>query len=357
MADKNKRKKSGANSGLNNDKNIDAELVQYPDLIFQSEVMQKLLQQLRRVAVMELPILLQGESGTGKDVLARIIHQTSSRKNGPFICVNCGAIPENLVEAELFGHERGAFTGAITARKGYIAESHQGTLFLDEIGELPLSTQVKLLRVIQDSKVTAVGSVRSQTVDFRIISATNRNLLHEVYEGRFRNDLFHRLVVAMLLIPPLRERPDDLEKLVSCFLEGVGQIINTKKLDSSKKREISDHALRLLHQHSWPGNIRELNNTLLRAMLLSDGTVIKAKDIQGALFPVIEDSSAEILGHTLNRDFRLTSILTKVADHYFNKAMRESGGNKAEATRLLGLNNPTTFNNWVKKYPWNKQNG
>ncbi|MBF0624586.1 MAG: sigma-54-dependent Fis family transcriptional regulator [Magnetococcales bacterium] len=329
-------------------------LADWPGLVVHSEVMKRLVMRARHAANLDLPVLIQGESGTGKDVLARIIHQASPRRGGPFVCVNCGAIPENLVEAELFGHEKGAFTGAVTARQGYIAEAHQGTLFLDEVGELSPETQVKLLRVIQDGRVTAVGSVRSREVDFRVISATNRDLLHEVSAGRFRNDLFHRLAVAVFTLPPLRERQADLDRLITLFLEDINREMKQTP-GFHKKRDISDNARKLLHQHSWPGNIRELRNTLLRAVLWSDGSVIKAKDVQDALFPVLEDASAGILGQNFGKDFRLTGVLSKVADHYFAKAMRESGGNKAQATRLLGLPNPTTFSNWIKKYPWKKE--
>ncbi|MBF0107602.1 MAG: sigma-54-dependent Fis family transcriptional regulator [Magnetococcales bacterium] len=323
-----------------------------PSLVFDSPSMKTLIKRARHVAGFDLPVLIQGESGTGKDVLARMVHQSSGRRNHPFICVNCGAIPDNLVEAELFGHEKGAFTGAVMARNGYIAEADKGTLFLDEIGELPLSTQVKLLRVIQEREVTAVGSVHPRKVDFRILAATNRDLLQEVARGRFRNDLFHRLAVAVFTIPPLRERPEDLEELIHEFIARINR--DMLQHPGYKKRKLTDNARTLLRHHSWPGNIRELYNTLLRAILWSENHVVKSRDIQDALFGIHITPPATILGREFGREFRLTDLLTQVADHYFDKALKESGGNKSLATRLLGLPNATTFSNWKRKYPWKK---
>ncbi|MBF0147783.1 MAG: sigma-54-dependent Fis family transcriptional regulator [Magnetococcales bacterium] len=322
------------------------------ELVYDSPVMKTLVRRARHVAALDFPVLIQGESGTGKDVLARMIHHASARQNHPFICVNCGAIPENLVEAELFGHEKGAFTGAVLARNGYIAEADKGTLFLDEIGELPLSTQVKLLRVIQEREVIAVGSVHPRKVDFRILAATNRDLLQEVSRGRFRNDLFHRLAVAVFTIPPLRERQEDLAALIQVFVSMINRdmLVHT----GYKKRKLTDNARTLLLHHGWPGNIRELYNTLLRAILWSENNVVKSKDIQEAMFGIHIVPPATILGREFGRDFKLTDLLTQVADHYFEKALRESGGNKSLATRLLGLPNATTFSNWKRKYPWKK---
>lgn len=323
------------------------------DFLYVSQAMKTLVRRAQHVAAFDLPVLLQGESGTGKDVLAHMIHQLSPRQNQPFVCVNCGAIPENLVEAELFGHEKGAFTGAVLARNGYIAEANHGTLFLDEIGELPLSAQVKFLRVIQEREVIAVGSVHPRKVNFRIVAATNRDLQAEVSGGRFRNDLFHRLAVAVFTIPPLRERQEDLNELISLFFDKINQEM-AKHATFNKTKKLTDNARTLLCQHSWPGNIRELYNTLLRAILWSDDSVVKVKDIQDALFGVHLIPPTTILGREFSRDFKLTDLLTQVADHYIDKALRESGGNKALATRLLGLPNATTFSNWSKKYPWVK---
>ncbi|MBF0107822.1 MAG: sigma-54-dependent Fis family transcriptional regulator [Magnetococcales bacterium] len=324
-------------------------------MVFRSESMKILLRRARHVATLDWPILLQGESGTGKDVLARLIHRASNRSQAPFVCVNCGAIPENLVEAELFGHEKGAFTGAVTTRKGYVAEADTGTLFLDEIGELSLSAQVKLLRVIQEREVVAVGSSRMQRVDFRIIAATNRNLLQDVAQGRFRNDLFHRVAVAVFKIPPLRSRLEDLESLIHSFVKAINRDLEQHPVLGNKKK-LSDKARMFLMQYDWPGNIRELRNTLLRAMLWSENHTVKLKDIEDAIFSSVQDHRGDILAKEFGGDFSLADMLSRVADHYFNKALRESGGNKALATRLLGLPNPTTFSNWSRKYPWEKNN-
>lgn len=322
-------------------------------LVFESSEMKTLLKRAKHVAILDWPVLIQGESGTGKDVLARLIHEASPRREQPFICVNCGAIPENLVEAELFGHEKGAFTGAVVTRKGYIAEADRGTLFLDEVGELPPSTQVKLLRVIQEHEVTAVGAVHPRKVDFRILAATNRDLLHEVYQSRFRNDLFHRLAVAVFNIPPLRKRLEDLDGLISLIMDDINHELS-KHPGFNKKKRLSDGAMELIRLHSWPGNIRELRNTLFRAMLWCEDSVLKARDIEESLFPILQNPQTGILMRDFGPDFKLTDLLSQVADYYFNKSLHESGGNKSLATRLLGLPNATTFSNWSKKYPWKK---
>ena len=221
----------------------------------------------RRVAPRSVPVLIQGESGTGKELLARAIHRASPRRDRSFLAVNCGAIPAELVESELFGHEKGAFTGADRARVGYFEAADGGSLFLDEVGELSMLAQVKFLRILQDGKVLAVGSRSHRDVDVRIIAATNRSLAGEVAEGRFREDLFYRLAVADLKLPALREREGDLGLLVERLLEQVnGEHANQPGFEPKK---ISPGARNLLMAHPWPGNVRELLNTLHRTALWS----------------------------------------------------------------------------------------
>ncbi|UCD66862.1 MAG: sigma-54-dependent Fis family transcriptional regulator, partial [Deltaproteobacteria bacterium] len=235
-----------------------------------NSAMAELLETALKVASSEATVLITGESGTGKEVLARLVHQHSPRKDGPMVAVNCTAIPDNLIESELFGHVKGAFTGAIANRKGRFQAASQGTLFLDEIGELKMDMQAKLLRAIQEREVESVGSDRSEKVDVRIIAATNKELREEVENGLFREDLYYRLSVIPLHIPPLRERDEDIPALSNHFL---------KKLGAPRGVKFSDKAMNLMKKYEWPGNIRELQNTVERCLILRKGNVIDPEDI------------------------------------------------------------------------------
>jgi DNA-binding NtrC family response regulator len=228
----------------------------------------------RKAAQSDIPVLLTGETGVGKEVLARAIHGESPRTGRPFVAVNCGAIPENLVESTLFGHEKGAFTGAIAKAQGRFREAEGGTIFLDEIGELPLDAQVKLLRALQQKEVMPVGGARALKTDVRVISATNRNLEAEVASGRFRGDLYFRLNVLQIHMPSLRDRRDDIPALAHHFMErcAVAESLPLKDIDPA--------ALEMLTTFDWPGNIRELENTIHRAMILSEGKVLELADFQ-----------------------------------------------------------------------------
>lgn len=216
--------------------------------------MQRLVAKARRLAVHDVPVLIQGESGTGKELLAKAIHAASSRKTKPFIAVNCGAIPTELLETEFFGHEKGAFTGAMVSRIGHFEAADSGTLFLDEIGELPLPAQVKLLRVLQEQKLQKLGSSKSISVNTRIIAATNRNLIEDLAAGKFREDLFHRLAIGVIQLPPLRERQGDLNPLIDVALNRLNR--ESRSLVGWKEKKLSAGARNLLVQHPWPGNIR-----------------------------------------------------------------------------------------------------
>jgi len=252
-------------------------------IIHRCEAMKTEIARARRLAAHDVPVLIQGESGTGKELFARAIHASSPRATGPFIEVNCGAIPSELVEAEFFGSTKGAFTGA-EARAGYLEAAHTGSLFLDEIGELPLAAQVKLLRCLQEGRVQRLGSTRPKTIDIRVIAATNRDLQDEVAEQGFREDLFHRLAVGVLRLPPLRQRPGDLGLLIDHLLESI----NTEcdRQPDWVPKQLSAEARNLLLQHPWLGNVRELSNTLSRAAIWTAAPVIDAGDIRSALFPV-----------------------------------------------------------------------
>lgn len=242
------------------------------DFISKSHSMQSFMKTVRRIAPSDASILLLGETGVGKERLARAIHAESSRSEGPFIAVNCGALPETLLESELFGHEQGAFTGATRSRRGWFELAHRGTIFLDEIGELPLHLQVKLLRVLQDREIQRIGTEKALRIDVRIMAASNRDLGNEVEAKTFRDDLYYRLSVITLTIPPLRDRVEDIPQLVYNYLKYFRPL-------KSKEYSLSDEALELLCKYSWPGNVRELMNVIERAMLICDNNTITLADL------------------------------------------------------------------------------
>lgn len=260
----------------------------FSDIITRSEAMAGVLRTAQKAAASTIPVLIEGESGVGKELFARAIHGSSERKARPFVAVNCGAIPDNLVESILFGHEKGAFTGATERHQGKFVEAHGGTLFLDEVGELPLATQVKLLRALQEGTVEAVGGRKPVKVDVRIISATNRKLLDLVKAGQFREDLFYRLHVLPLTIPALRQRREDIPHLLRHFLA---------RFCAEENRNItgiSGDAMAHLAQLDWPGNIRQLENTVYRAVVMSDGDQLGLADFpQGAAHPVPDGKSLQ----------------------------------------------------------------
>ncbi len=238
----------------------------FDDLVIRGAAMQRVIALGRRAAASNIPVLIEGESGVGKELIARAIQGESERAGKPFITVNCGAIPENLVESILFGHERGSFTGAVDRRIGKFQEADGGTLFLDEIGELPLDAQVKLLRALQDGEIDPVGAKKPVKVNFRLISATNRDLIQAVKDGKFREDLYYRLNVFPILVPPLRERLEDVPELSQYF------VARFSAEDGKRVSGLTETALRLLQAYGWPGNVRQLENALFRAVVLADST-------------------------------------------------------------------------------------
>jgi DNA-binding NtrC family response regulator len=323
---------------------------EFAAIIHRCKEMKRVIAQARRLSAHDVPVLIQGESGTGKELFARAIHTAGPRKDKPFVAVNCGSIPSELLESEFFGHKKGAFTGAVADRDGYFSIADMGTLFLDEIGELQLAAQVKLLRAIQENKINKVGSSKAESINVRIIAATNRNLIEDVASGRFREDLFHRIAVGVLRLPPLRDRDGDLNPVIDHILD----MINRKFQDMPgwKHKKLSAGARNLMHQHPWPGNIRELYNTLSRAAVLIAGQTIETDDIREALFPVtsFHKDSETILSRSLGHGFSLPAVLSDVARHYLKKAVAESKGNKTRIATLLGLSNYQTVSNWLKKY-------
>lgn len=282
-------------------------------------------------------VLIEGESGVGKDVVANLIHRTSQRSDYPFLEVNCAALPEALLESELFGHEKGAFTDAVNQKLGLLELAHSGTLFLDEIGEMPLSVQVKLLRVLEKMSFRRVGGMEEITVDVRIIAATNRNLLAQVRAGEFREDLYYRLKVIDLSVPPLRSRPMDIVPLAEYFLRLYAQ-----KFGKNFK-EISPEARTTLENYSWPGNIRELRNLFERCVLLEDGTVLKLEhmrdlnlgDVNHELPIRIQESLVNPLP---SQGVQLEGMVEELEKALMEKAYLTARGNQSKAARLLGLN-------------------
>ena len=302
----------------------------FEEIIGQCEPLKRVLDMAQRAAPTDLTILIQGESGTGKEVLAQAIHRLSLRKDGPLIPVNAAAIPEGLLESELFGHERGAFTGAIRARPGRFELAHGGTLFLDEIGDMPLSMQVKILRALQERQIERVGGVKSIAVDVRIVAATHQNLEKMVTEGRFRQDLFYRLQGVTLRLPPLRERVDDLPTLVGYLLERAAQRL------WRTAATVTPEAMRCLWTYQWPGNVRELQHTLEAAMVLSDGVIMPehlpvAVQSSGAPSPLAVDPIMKLAGGSLD------DMLEESERRMILDALGKAGGVQARAAKILGI--------------------
>ena len=305
-----------------------------PSLIGEHQLIQKIGQLVRRVAVTEATILIMGESGTGKELVARAIHGHSLRGERPFIPVNCGAIPSELLESEMFGHERGAFTGAIGQRAGMFQLANGGTIFLDEVGEMSAQLQVKLLRVLQDREVRPVGADRSFKVDVRVIAASNKDLASEVESGRFREDLFYRLQVIPIVMPPLRERRSDVPLLVSHFLEKH----NTKRI--GRPVRIAEEAMVHLWEHDWPGNVRELENLLERLVILSEDGLIEVPHLPPNIRSLISEKKIPrpALGET---GLDLNTAVEEFENRLIEEALRRTKGNKQAAARLLGLKRTT----------------
>ena len=321
---------------------------EFASIIHRCGAMKRVVAMAQRLAQRNLPVLIQGESGTGKELFARAIHASSKRKDAPFVAVNCGAIPLELIDSELFGHEKGAFTGAHSGRAGHFEAANGGTLFLDEIGELPLSSQVRLLRVLQEHEVTRLGASKSRKVDVRIVAATNRILPEEVRAGRFREDVFHRIAVGILALPPLRDRDGDISLLIDALLVQVNR--EAASQPGFKHKILSVGARNLLLRHPWPGNVRELHNALLRASIWVPGEEIRAEDVAEALSLTSCSADNTILGGALGDGFSLPDLMADVARHYLERAMAQSHGNKTEAAKLLGLGSYQTLTNWLIKY-------
>lgn len=320
----------------------------FSDILHRSAEMKQVIRLAQRVAIWPVPVLIEGESGTGKELFARAIHDASQRSAEAFVPVNCGAIPKDLVESVLFGHERGAFTGADKQSKGVFEQASTGTLFLDELGELPLDAQVKLLRVLETGTVRRVGGDKSIKVDVRVVAATNRSLIQEVSDGAFREDLFYRLAVTRLKLPPLRDRQGDIGLLLESALASINEE-GAAHVPGYKQKKLSAGAKNLLLKQPWRGNVRELKSTVRRAAIWCEDETLSEQDAQQALLEDARDDDS-ILGRSLGEGFDVKGILSEVAAHYITQAMAQAGGVKKEAAALLGLNNATTLTNWMKTH-------
>ena len=309
------------------------------NIIGQSEAMRQLLEMVYAIAPSDATALIMGESGTGKELVAKAVHANSQRANGPYVAVNCAAITESLLESELFGHEKGSFTGADKRHEGHFLQANTGTIFLDEIGEMPLAMQAKLLRVIQEREVQRVGGTKPIPVDVRIVAATNRDLQEEVTAGKFREDLYYRLNVVTLHIPPLRERGDDISLLAQYFMERFAQK-NNKTV-----KGFTPGAMDCLTRYSWPGNVRELENVIERAVVLLIGEHISERELPTKLQRTVADETtvdtASMEGLTLEHIERMVILET----------LKRVGGNKSEAAKVLGINRKTLHMKLVKYDP------
>ena len=301
--------------------------VSFEDIIGTSPPMQEIFATVRKIAATDIPVLITGESGTGKELIANAIHSLSKRKSEPFVAINCGAIPETLLESELFGHEKGSFTGATTLRKGRLEYAHGGTLFLDEIGDIVPELQVKLLRFLQEKVIERVGGRQIISVDARVIAATNRNLEAEVKEGRFREDLYFRLAVVKLAIPPLRERGSDVIQLAEHLAAAF-----SKELKKPNKK-FSKAALEAIRRHEWPGNVRELQNRVKRALVLSDGPAIGPEALE------LEAPN----GNGNGTASTLKEAREAVEREVLATALREHNGNISKTAKALGISRPTLY--------------
>ncbi len=315
---------------------------QFDRIIGKSKSMQELYQVIEKVAPTNAAVLIEGESGTGKELVARAIHCNSLRKDENFVAVNCSAFAETLLESELFGHEKGAFTGAVNMKKGRFELAAKGSLFLDEIGELPMSIQVKLLRVLQEKVVERVGGTTPISVNFRLIAATNKNLEEEIQKGNFREDLYYRLNVVKAVLPPLRERREDIPLLVNHFIDKYANAPDS----ISPVKEISKEAIQTLYDYDWSGNVRELENVVERAVILASGTTIGAGDLPGRLRA---DTNTEFQLQGIPKGAGLAETLAAVEKSMIQRAMKMSGNVQTKAAALLGIGK-SGLNQKLKKY-------
>ncbi|GAB4204440.1 MAG: hypothetical protein OHK0013_19400 [Sandaracinaceae bacterium] len=303
----------------------------FGDLVGTSPSLVEVFSKVKKVATTDISVLITGETGTGKELIAREVHRRSARKDGPFVVVNCGAIPENLMESELFGHVRGAFTGAIATRTGKFQQANGGTLFLDEVGEMPVALQVKLLRALQERVVNKVGDAKPERVDIRVIAATNRNLEEEIKKGTFREDLYYRLNVVNLHLPPLRARGDDVILLAKFLLSKYAQELNPKV------KGFTPNALIAIRKYEWPGNVRQLENRIKKAIVLCDKTLVGPEDL-------------DLFAETLAPIMTLSQAREEFQRRYILEVLERNNGNRTKTARDLGVD-PRTIFRYLEREP------
>lgn len=315
--------------------------IAFENIIGASEPMQRVIKMARQVSQSDATVLLRGESGVGKDLMAHAIHNCSGRSSHPFVTINCAALPENLLESELFGHKKGSFTGAVRDKEGLFQSADKGTLFLDEIGNVSMGMQVKLLRVLEDQLITPVGETKPVKVDVRLIAATNSDLEADIDSGSFRHDLYYRLNVIQVDIPSLRERPEDIPVLAEFFMKK-----HCRRADKEDK-SLSSAANALLKEYSWPGNVRELENSIERAVLLSKGAVIEADDFHERLRSVEAPS-------VVKQEEPASPTLQSIEKAYIYYMMDQNKGNKAKVAKILGIDSSTLYRK-LERYGWKKR--
>ena len=303
----------------------------FDNIIGKSTKMQEIFRRIEKIAEYKSTVLITGESGTGKELVAKAIHYSSPRRDLPFIAVNCGAIPGELLESELFGHVKGAFTGAIAAKKGLFTEADKGTIFLDEIGDLPLNLQVKLLRVLQEGEIRRVGDTRTFQVDVRVIAATAKDLLEEVQKGNFREDLYYRLNVVPFYLPPLRERREDIPLLVWHFLRKYSA-------ETGKEiKEIAPDAMNALVAYEWKGNVRELENVIERAVVMSEGQIITTEYLPEGLVKSTSDIILKIPESRISIKTTVKELVEMAEKELIARALAKTGNNRTRAAELLEI--------------------
>jgi two-component system response regulator AtoC len=318
----------------------------FAQMIGRSPPMQEIFATIEKVADYKTSVLITGESGTGKELIAKAIHYNSSRADKPLVTVNCGAIPETLLESELFGHKKGSFTDAIKDKRGLFQEAHGGSIFLDEIGELPRPLQVKLLRALQEEEIKRVGDTQSINIDIRVLAATTKDLAEEVKKDRFRDDLYYRINVLHVVVPPLRQRPEDIPMLTQHFIEKISKRLH------SKVDGISPAAASALQRYEWPGNVRELENFIERAMVMTGGRTIELADLPPHLQPKAEP--AEYLANDENLSIKEAS--RRLERTLIRRALEKTGNNRTQAAKILEISHPALLYK-IKAYGLDSSSG
>lgn len=328
----------------------------FEQIIGESDTIRLLVDRARRAALRDVPVLLLGESGTGKEMFARAIHAASPRRNKPFVAINCGAIPEQLLESEIFGHKKGAFTGATENRAGAFEVAEGGTLFLDEVGESPIAMQVKLLRVLQPQADKAptlrtfsrLGESTPRTCDVRVLAATNRDPMQAIQQQTLREDLYYRLAIITLHLPPLRDRKDDVPALAKALLDRVNRDF-ARNEPGYVDKSFTAGALAFIKRHPWPGNVRQLYNSIVQTAVMADGDRLDERSVASAVAPV-SHGGGDLLDQPLGDGFRIDDLLQSVQRHYLERAMHEAEGRVTRAARLLGVANYQTLDAQLKRF-------